>query len=205
MTSKSTTVALGYGRNYCRDDLMRAPDAARAREEGRARQADAGRGVERCRQPDGRRWSETTASRVKPTRSCASLARTCRMGVGKFATLESVDWFNHRRLLEPIGNMPPAEAEKLFSAAPGRIDMAACGITQCRRQTRAIHAAVTRPSNLSRPRLPSRQRVLILGLTTNTIVSELVRDRWRHSERSLRISVRADLIAFTRKRHRATK
>jgi transposase InsO family protein len=27
------------------------------------------------------------------------------------ATLEWVDWFNHRRLLEPIGNMPPAEAE----------------------------------------------------------------------------------------------
>ena len=29
----------------------------------------------------------------------------------EFATLEWVDWFNNRRLLEPIGNMPPAEAE----------------------------------------------------------------------------------------------
>ncbi len=29
----------------------------------------------------------------------------------EFATLEWVDWFNHRRLLKPIGNMPPAEAE----------------------------------------------------------------------------------------------
>jgi hypothetical protein len=29
----------------------------------------------------------------------------------EFATLGWVDWFNHRRLLEPIGNMPPAEAE----------------------------------------------------------------------------------------------
>jgi len=28
----------------------------------------------------------------------------------KFATLEWVDWFNNRRLLEPIGNIPPAEA-----------------------------------------------------------------------------------------------
>jgi transposase InsO family protein len=28
-----------------------------------------------------------------------------------FATLEWVEWFNHRRLLEPIGNIPPAEAE----------------------------------------------------------------------------------------------
>ena len=32
----------------------------------------------------------------------------------EFATLEWVDWFNHRRLLEPIGNMPPAEAEARY-------------------------------------------------------------------------------------------
>ncbi|MFG1374316.1 IS3 family transposase [Xanthobacter oligotrophicus] len=30
----------------------------------------------------------------------------------EFATLTWVDWFNHRRLLEPIGNIPPAEAEE---------------------------------------------------------------------------------------------
>jgi putative transposase len=29
-------------------------------------------------------------------------------------TLEWVDWFNHRRLLEPIGNIPPAEAEEKY-------------------------------------------------------------------------------------------
>jgi transposase InsO family protein len=29
----------------------------------------------------------------------------------ELATLEWVDWFNHRRLLEPIGNVPPAEKE----------------------------------------------------------------------------------------------
>jgi transposase InsO family protein len=29
----------------------------------------------------------------------------------EFATLEWVRWFNERRLLEPIGNIPPAEAE----------------------------------------------------------------------------------------------
>jgi hypothetical protein len=33
------------------------------------------------------------------------------------ATLEWVDWFNHRRLLEPIGNIPPAEAEANYYAA----------------------------------------------------------------------------------------
>jgi putative transposase len=32
----------------------------------------------------------------------------------EFATLEWVDWFNHRRLLEPIGNVPPAEAEARY-------------------------------------------------------------------------------------------
>jgi len=32
------------------------------------------------------------------------------------ATLEWVDWFNHRRLLEPIGNRPPAEAEEHYYA-----------------------------------------------------------------------------------------
>jgi putative transposase len=32
------------------------------------------------------------------------------------ATLEWVDWFNNRRLLEPIGNIPPAEAEANFYA-----------------------------------------------------------------------------------------
>jgi transposase InsO family protein len=34
----------------------------------------------------------------------------------EFATLEWVDWFNHRRLLEPIGNIPPAEAEARYYA-----------------------------------------------------------------------------------------
>lgn len=32
----------------------------------------------------------------------------------EFATLEWVDWFNNRRILEPIGNVPPAEFETVF-------------------------------------------------------------------------------------------
>jgi transposase InsO family protein len=32
----------------------------------------------------------------------------------EFATLEWVAWFNTRRLLEPIGNVPPAEAEARY-------------------------------------------------------------------------------------------
>ena len=34
----------------------------------------------------------------------------------EYATLEWVDWFNNRRLLEPIGNIPPAEAEARYYA-----------------------------------------------------------------------------------------
>jgi transposase InsO family protein len=34
----------------------------------------------------------------------------------ELATLEWVDWFNNRRLLQPIGNIPPAEAEAAFYA-----------------------------------------------------------------------------------------
>lgn len=43
----------------------------------------------------------------------------------EFATLEWVDWFNHRRLLEPIGNIPPAEAEERYYAQLANQDQAA--------------------------------------------------------------------------------
>jgi len=43
----------------------------------------------------------------------------------EYATLEWVDWFNTRRLLEPIGNIPPAEAEANHYAALEQSDMAA--------------------------------------------------------------------------------
>jgi transposase InsO family protein len=43
----------------------------------------------------------------------------------EFATLEWVDWFNNRRLLEPIGNIPPAEAEQMYYAALDTEEMAA--------------------------------------------------------------------------------
>jgi transposase InsO family protein len=43
----------------------------------------------------------------------------------ELATLEWVDWFNHRRLLEPIGNIPPAEAEARYYAAQDNLPLAA--------------------------------------------------------------------------------
>jgi putative transposase len=36
-----------------------------------------------------------------------------------------VDWFNNRRLLEPIGNIPPAEAELRYYAMIDEVDVAA--------------------------------------------------------------------------------
>jgi transposase InsO family protein len=32
----------------------------------------------------------------------------------EFAALEWVHWFNHHRLLEPIGNIPPADVEPSY-------------------------------------------------------------------------------------------
>ena len=43
----------------------------------------------------------------------------------EMATLRWLDWFNHRRLLGPIGNIPPAEAEETFYAQRDVRDMVA--------------------------------------------------------------------------------
>ena len=55
----------------------------------------------------------------------------------EFATLEWVDWFNNRRLLEPIGNIPPAEAEERYyamleQAAAGGVTSNQIGLRQTR-------------------------------------------------------------------------
>jgi transposase InsO family protein len=43
----------------------------------------------------------------------------------EFATLEWVEWFNNSRILEPIGNIPPAEAEQKYYAMLDEQKMAA--------------------------------------------------------------------------------
>jgi len=43
----------------------------------------------------------------------------------ELATLNWVDWFNHRRLLGPIGNIPPAEAEAIYHQQTRELAMAA--------------------------------------------------------------------------------
>ena len=43
----------------------------------------------------------------------------------ELATLEWVDWFNHKRLLGPIGNIPPAQAEAAYYHQNRELAMAA--------------------------------------------------------------------------------
>ncbi len=43
----------------------------------------------------------------------------------ELATLEWVDWFNNRRLLERLGHIPPMEAEKAYYASHAGKDLAA--------------------------------------------------------------------------------
>ena len=58
----------------------------------------------------------------------------CSFEAVEFATLEWIDWFNNRRLLEPIGNIAPAEAEERYHAMleiPSmRRDLNALGLRQ---------------------------------------------------------------------------
>lgn len=57
-------------------------------------------------------------------------------GAVEYVILEWFDWFNNRRLLEPIGNIPAAEAKANFYAALERSDMAAQVRQISLRQTR---------------------------------------------------------------------
>lgn len=46
----------------------------------------------------------------------------------ELATLDWVHWFNHQRLLEPIGNIPPAESRSKLLSKTGRARPS--GVTQ---------------------------------------------------------------------------
>jgi putative transposase len=49
----------------------------------------------------------------------------CNLESDEFATLEWINWFNHRHLLEPIENIPPAEAEERYYAMLDALAVAA--------------------------------------------------------------------------------
>lgn len=46
----------------------------------------------------------------------AEVIHWCNFDAVEFATLEWVDWLNNPSLPEPIGNIPPAEAEERYYA-----------------------------------------------------------------------------------------
>jgi len=58
---------------------------------------------------------------------CRPVRRTCNGARWRpcVAPAKRVDWFNNRRLLEPSGNIPPAEAEEAFHANLNTLDMVA--------------------------------------------------------------------------------
>ena len=83
-------------------------------------------------------WNKRCARALEPRVSCitaigaASICRFvipsgpwCSLEAVQYATLEWVDWFNNRRLLEPIGNIPPAELEASYDHSTGQLPMAA--------------------------------------------------------------------------------
>lgn len=43
----------------------------------------------------------------------------------EWKTLKWIDWYNNRRLLGPIGYIPPAEEEEEFSANLNKLDRVA--------------------------------------------------------------------------------
>lgn len=47
---------------------------------------------------------------------------------GEYATVEWVDWFTHRRLFGPIGHIPPAKLEEMFSR--GELSAEEAGLKQ---------------------------------------------------------------------------
>ena len=67
----------------------------------------------------------------------------CSFEAVEFATLEWVDWRNQRRLLEPIGNIPPAEAETRYCDALEQLALAASLKPNSLRRTRSGSVRIT--------------------------------------------------------------
>lgn len=84
----------------------------------------------------------------------------------EYATLEWVDWFNHRRLFGPIGHIPPAQLEDMYYR--GEVSAEEAGLKQlCLHKSRG--GSVRRPAldhsstyNYAY-RIPSRHRPQLVG------------------------------------------
>ena len=67
----------------------------------------------------------TISDKAAHRRLCAAHCRLLDLANRACATLGWVDWFNNRRPLEPIGNIPPVEAEERYCAIMGETAVAA--------------------------------------------------------------------------------
>lgn len=84
--------------------------------------------------------------------------------------LEWVDWFNHCRLLEPIGNIPPADAEAAYDARLEAMPIAAKDSSQpVSGKVGAAHPSGMKPASMPIDIEPSsdvwRSRVSNSGIT----------------------------------------
>ena len=71
-------------------------------------------GIERSLGSKGGRYDNALAETINGLCKAKLIRRRLPWKTKKavnFATLEWVSWFNHQRLLEPIGYIPPTEAE----------------------------------------------------------------------------------------------
>ena len=69
-------------------------------------------------------WPDRVHCRAVQDGGDSSARAMARQEAVECATLEWVDWFNHRRLLEIIGNRPPAEAEAAYHRQRGHAALA---------------------------------------------------------------------------------
>jgi hypothetical protein len=81
----------------------------------------------------------------------------------EFATLTWVDLFNNRRLLEPIGNIPPAETDERYYAMLQEQAMAAWLEPNSLRQTRCGSKVSNKRVTVHRPLLPKRSLASVSG------------------------------------------
>jgi putative transposase len=83
----------------------------------------------------------------------------------EFATLEWVDWFNTRRLLEPIGYIPPAEYEAQYYA---RVDAESTSHPDSRRGARRH----PHPDDTAHGQAAERPHDLLRSITTEVPLTE---------------------------------
>lgn len=82
-----------------------------------------------------------------------------------------VDWFNHRRLLDPIGNIPPAEAEERYYAMLDESAIAAWRTPNGLRGSRGGSGAITAS--------PSRASSVARAVTSSDLARVLLRCTYR--------------------------